>query len=104
MVIGLTALAIIGGRTISAQDKYAVKVPDGLALAEVKGFETWQAVSVSHPTGGGEGMGGALLNIIVGNPEMIRAYAAGIPGNGKPFPNGAKIAKIQYVPRKSAEA
>lgn len=38
------------------------------------------------------------------NPEMVQAYQAGIPGNGKPFPDGAKAAKIQYVPKKSSEA
>jgi len=26
---------------------------------------------------------------------MIEAYKAGIPGNGKPFPDGSRIAKIQ---------
>lgn len=49
-------------------------------------------------------MSGETLNVIVANPVMIEAYAAGIPGNGKPFPDGAKAAKIQYVPKKSAEA
>jgi hypothetical protein len=38
------------------------------------------------------------------NPEMVQAYQAGIPGNGKPSPDGAKAAKIQYVPKKSSEA
>jgi hypothetical protein len=31
---------------------------------------------------------------------MIRAYQAGAPGNGKPFPDGSKLAKIHYVPTK----
>jgi len=31
-------------------------------------------------------------------------YAAGIPGNGKPFPDGAKALKMQYYPKKSTEA
>jgi hypothetical protein len=48
--------------------------------------------------------GGELINVIVANPVMIKAYASGIPGNGKPFPDGAKAAKIQYIPKKSAEA
>jgi hypothetical protein len=101
-------LAVLGGMAVIAQDKqdkYTLQVPDGLALSEFRGYETWQAVSVSHPTGGGEGMSdSAILNIIVANPVMIDAYAAGIPGNGKPFPDGAKVAKIQYIPKKSAEA
>jgi hypothetical protein len=29
---------------------------------------------------------------------MIGAYAAGIPGNGKPVPDGAKMAKIHWTP------
>ena len=30
---------------------------------------------------------------------MIDAYKAGIPGNGKPFPDGSKIAKIEWRPK-----
>jgi hypothetical protein len=26
---------------------------------------------------------------ILGNPAMIKAYLAGVPSNGKPFPDGA---------------
>ena len=97
-------LAVLVGSAVIAQDKYDLKVPEGLAFSDFRGYENWQVVSVSHPTGG-EGMSGdATLNVIVANPVMIDAYAAGIPGNGKPFPDGAKAAKIQYVPRKSAQA
>jgi hypothetical protein len=31
---------------------------------------------------------------ILGNPEIIADYQAGVPGNGKPFPDGSKMAKI----------
>jgi hypothetical protein len=96
-------LALVNGGVLSA-DKYAAKVPDGLALSEFKGYETWEVVSASH-TAGGEGMGGdETFNIIVANPAMIKAYAAGVPGNGKPFPDGAKAVKIQYSVRRSPEA
>ena len=37
-----------------------------------------------------------LIETILGNPAMIEAYKAGIPGNGKPFPDGAKMAKIHW--------
>jgi hypothetical protein len=33
---------------------------------------------------------------ILGNPVMINAYKAGIPGNGKPFPDGARMAKVHW--------
>ena len=35
---------------------------------------------------------------------MIDAYRAGVPGNGKPFPEDSKIAKIHWKAEKSAEA
>ena len=31
---------------------------------------------------------------------MIDAYQAGIPGNGRPVPDGAKLAKIHWNPKK----
>jgi hypothetical protein len=90
---GIAALlAILGGRAISAQDKYTVQVPNGLAFSEFRGYETWQVVSISHH--------GDLLAAILANPVMIEAYLAGVPGNGKPFPDGAKMAKIHWNPKK----
>src|SRR5271166_5494381 len=38
------------------------------------------------------------------NAVMIEAYKAGVPGNGQPFPDGSKIAKIEWKPKKSTEA
>jgi hypothetical protein len=32
-----------------------------------------------------------VLKVIVANPTMIKAYKAGVPGNGQPFPDGSKI-------------
>ena len=31
--------------------------------------------------------------MILANPVMIDAYRAGVPDNGKPFPDGSKMAK-----------
>jgi len=92
--IGMTLalLAICGATVVSAQDKYTVKVPGGLEFAEFRGYESWQAVSAS--------LDGNLLAVIVANPAMIDAYRAGIPGNGKPFPDGSKMAKVHYSPKK----
>ena len=94
MVIALV-FAILGDRAISAQDKYSVQVPDGLALSEFKGYETWQVIGVSQS--------GDLIEVILGNPEIIAAYQAGVPGNGQPFPDGSKMAKIHWN-AKSTEA
>jgi hypothetical protein len=86
----------LGGIALAAQDKYTVQVPDGLSFAEFKGYEDWPVVSVSQTEG--------LIEVIVANPAMIEAYRAGVPGNGKPFPNGSKMAKIHWNATTSAEA
>ena len=85
-------LALLGGRGFSAQDKYTLKVPNGLAFSEFRGYESWQLVSISQ--------NGAHVAAIVANPVMIKAYLSGVPGNGKPFPDGAKLAKIHWNPKK----
>ena len=82
-------LAVLGGVAFSAQDKYTVKVPGGLAFSEFRGYEAWQAVSLSSNE--------KVVAVILGNPETIKAYKAGIPANGKPFPDGAKMAKIHWT-------
>jgi hypothetical protein len=85
----LTAFAILAtGSAISAPDRYTVKVPNGLAFAEFRGYTGWQPIAISH--------NGDKLALILGNRLMIDAYKAGIPGNGKPFPDGAKMAKIHW--------
>jgi Cytochrome P460 len=76
----------------TAHDKYTLKVPGGLAFADFKGYENWQAISISRND--------KAMALILGNPAMIEAYRAGIPGNGKPFPDGARMAKIHWVPKK----
>ena len=85
-------LAFVGGWAISAQDKYTVKVPNGLSFSEFRGYEAWQVVSISQD--------GDHIAAILANPVMIKAYMAGVPGNGKPFPDGAKMAKIHWNPKK----
>jgi len=85
-------LAVLSGAAISAQDRYTVKVPGGLAFSEFRGYEKWQVVSVRQD--------GGKFAAILANPAMIDAYQAGVPGNGKPFPDGARMAKIHWDPKK----
>jgi hypothetical protein len=75
------------------QDKYSLKVPGGLTFSEFKGYESWQVVSVSQDP--------RATAVILGNPAMIKAFESGIPANGKPVPDGAKMAKIHYVMKKN---
>ena len=96
IAIVTTLVSALGGSAASAQDKYTLKVPGGLAFSEFRGYEAWQVVSVSQD--------GPLFAAILANPVMIEAYRAGVPGNGKPFPDGSKMAKIHWNAKKSAEA
>jgi hypothetical protein len=96
LLLVATSVAFLGvlvaGVAISAQDRYTLKVPGGLAFSEFKGYEAWQPISLSH--------NGDKLALILGNPAMIDAFKSGIPENGKPFPDGAKMAKIHWVTKK----
>ena len=73
-----------------------MQVPNGLAFSEFRGYEGWQVVAISNTKD--------VMAVILANPVMIDAYLSGVPGNGKPFPDGSKIAKIHWNPKKSTEA
>ena len=90
----VTWLVAMAGVAMVAQDKDTVKVPGGLGFAEFKGYESWQVISMSHNQ--------KVVAVILGNPTMIAAYQAGIPANGKPVPDGARMAKIHWSPKPNA--
>ena len=90
----MAVLAAVGGVAVAAQDRYSLKVPGGLAFSEFRGYDKWEVIGASH--------NGDKLAAILGNPAMIAAFKAGIPDNGKPFPDGAKMAKIHWIAFKNA--
>jgi Cytochrome P460 len=93
-IVAIVAVpAVLVAAAYAAQDRYSLKVPGGLAFADFRGYENWQTIAVSH--------NGDKLAAILGNPAMIGAYKAGIPGNGKPFPDGARMAKIHWMATKN---
>jgi hypothetical protein len=93
ILMGVVFSAVLAGLVVAAQDKYSVKVPGGLAFSEFRGYEAWQTIAVSRNE--------KVVTTILGNPVMIKAFQSGIPGNGKPFPNGAKMAKIHWTPKQN---
>jgi hypothetical protein len=96
MAIFALAPAMVGGRAVSAQDKYTLQVPNGLAFSDFRGYADWRVVAISQTED--------LIAVILANPVMIDAYRTGVPGNGQHFPDGSKLAKIHWKPKKSAEA
>ena len=94
LAIAMVALSLTARDTSAeAADKYSLKVPGGLAFSEFKGYESWQTISVSKND--------RVMAVILGNPAMIEAYQSGVPGNGKPFTDGAKMAKVHWTPKQS---
>ena len=104
IVAAATLFAILGGVAIRAQgqgqeqnkDKYSLISPDGIAFSDFRGYEDWSVVSSARTV--------EVLKVIAANPAMIKAYKAGVPGNGQPFPDGSMIVKLQWKPKKSTEA
>ena len=88
--------AVLVATVVYAQDKYSLKSPGGIAFSDFRGYEDWSVVSSARTD--------ERLKVIVANPTMIKAYKAGIPGNGQPFPDGSMIVKLQWKPKKSTEA
>src|SRR5712664_3027771 len=91
--IATAVLAVLGGTAVYAQDKYSLKSPSGIAFSDFRGYEDWAVVSSARTD--------EVLKVIVANPTMIKAYKAGVPGNGQPFPDGSMIVKLQWKPKKS---
>jgi Cytochrome P460 len=96
----VAVLAVLGAVVLYAQsqdnDKYSLKSPSGVAFSDFKGYEDWAVISSARTD--------ERLKVIVGNPTMIKAFKAGIPGNGQPFPDGSMVVKLQWTPKKSTEA
>src|SRR5215472_9427906 len=91
VVVIIVLAAVLGSIALAAQDKYTVKVPNGLAFSEFRGYEDWPVIAISA--------NGGKIAVIVGNPAMINAYNQGIPDNGEPFPDGARMAKVHWNPK-----
>jgi Cytochrome P460 len=92
--VALFAVLVVA--VVYAQDKYSLKSPSGIPFSDFRGYEDWSVVSTARTD--------EVLKVIVGSPSMIKAYKAGVPGNGQPFPEGSRIVKIQWKPKKSTEA
>lgn len=86
--------AILGGVALAAQDRWTLKDPGGgLALAEFRGYDAWQPVAVSATKDG--------IKVISANAVMMKAYRSGLPADGKTFPEGSKVAKIEWTQKQN---
>ena len=87
-------LAVLGSIALAAQDKYTLQVPNGLAFSDFRGYENWEDVAASQTENG--------IKVIVANSTMMAAYRDGLPADGKLFPDGSKVAKIEWTSKRNA--
>jgi hypothetical protein len=92
----VAALTVLVVAAADPQGKYLLKSPSGIAFSDFRGYEDWPVVSSARQD--------QIQKVIVGNPTMIAAFKAGVPGNGQPFPDGSMIVKLQWKQKKSTEA
>jgi Cytochrome P460 len=92
ILIVAVMLAVFGGMAIAAQDRYTLKLGK-LAFSDFRGYENWKDVAVSQTE--------TQLKVIVANDVMMKAYRQGLPADGKFFPDGSKIVKIEWTFKKN---
>ena len=92
----LLALSLaLGGLALAAQDRFTLKLGK-LAFSDFRGYENWKDVAVSQTE--------THLKVIVANDVMMDAYRKGLPADGKLFPEGSKIVKIEWTFKKNTVA
>jgi hypothetical protein len=94
-IVTVLSLAALGGMALAAQDRYTLKLGK-LSFSDFKGYEDWRDVAVSQTE--------AQLKVIVANDVMMKAYRQGLPADGKLFPEGSKIVKIEWSFKKNPVA
>ena len=60
-------LFVLVALVMAAQDRYTVKVPNGLAFSEFRGYEDWQVVGPSQTDAQN------VMRVILANPVMMKA-------------------------------
>lgn len=102
----VVAMTFVVSLTLAGQDRYTLKSANGIGFSEFKGYDAWPVIATSQPDNAG-GCGtskDACMKAILGNPVMIKAYTDGIPANGKPVPDGAAMAKVEWHQSRNAAA
>jgi hypothetical protein len=102
------ATLVVAGVMMAAQsqDRFTLKSANGIAFSEFRDYEAWQMIATSQPDDAG-GCGTSKVGCtkaILGNPTMIKAYRDGFPANGTAVPDGAAMAKIEWLKARNDSA
>jgi hypothetical protein len=93
-LLGIAASTFVVTLALAAQDRSGVRVPNGIAFSEAKGYEKWETIAPSIVDDG--------VKVILGNPVMIKAYQDGIVQSGQNVPDGAMMTKIEWSKQSNA--
>jgi hypothetical protein len=95
VVVGIAvSVATVGTMALAAQDRYSLTIPGGgLSWSDFRGYENWENVSVSQTE--------MSLKVIAANDVMMKAFRDGLPADGKLFPDGSKVTKIEWSFKKN---
>ena len=91
-IVTVLSLAVLSGMALAAQDRYTLKLGK-LSFGDFRGYENWENVAVSQTE--------TQLKVIVANDVMMKAHRQGLPANGKFFPEGSKVVKIEWTFKKN---
>jgi len=92
IVIVAVLVAVFGSMAIAAQDRYTLKLGK-LSFGDFRGYENWKNVAASQTE--------TQMKVILANDVMMDAYRRGLPADGKLFPEGSKIVKIEWSFKKN---
>ena len=99
-VVFAATLVVVGVMVAAqSQDRFTLKSANGIAFSEFRDYEAWQMIATSQPDDAG-GCGTSKVGCtkaILGNATMIKAYHDGFPANGTAVPDGAALAKIEWL-------
>jgi hypothetical protein len=95
-LLSFLATAMVSAASSKGQDAATASPP--IAFSEFAGYRAWQLIAPALVPGSGCGFSNdGCLKVILGNATMIEALRDGIPANGKPVPDGAAMAKLEWT-------
>ena len=104
IVFSASVLVVTVLLAAQSQDRFTLEAANGIAFSQFRDYEAWQMIATSQPddaSGCGTSKVGCT-KAILGNPAMINAYRDGIPANGQAVPDGAAMAKIEWLKERKA--
>jgi hypothetical protein len=97
-IVVVSAFVVTVVVTAQSRDRFSLTSPNGIAFAEFKGYDSWQMIGTS--VAGRDGCGSTkvgCMKAILANPVMVDAYRNGVPANGARVPDGAILAKVEWL-------